>query len=88
MTEHPSLYFYTKRSKYFCICNILYMFFHSLEYFTQKCTILLLMTKMEVSWKYDIQNGYARIIPPKIPDRISLILINYNITASNTRKDF
>jgi hypothetical protein len=45
------------------------------------------MTKMEVSWKYDIQNGYAKIIPPKIPDRISLMLINYNITTSNTRKD-
>jgi hypothetical protein len=33
------------------------------------------MTKMEFSWKYDIQNGYAKIIPPKIPDRISLMLI-------------
>jgi hypothetical protein len=33
------------------------------------------MTKMEVSWKYDIQNGYAKIIPPKIPDSISLMLI-------------
>jgi hypothetical protein len=30
---------------------------------------------MEVSWKYDIQNEYAKIIPPKIPDRISLMLI-------------
>jgi hypothetical protein len=30
---------------------------------------------MEFSWKYDIQNGYAKIIPPKIPDRISLMLI-------------
>jgi hypothetical protein len=45
------------------------------------------MTKMEVSWIYDIQNGYAKIIPPKILDRISLMLINYNITTSNTRKD-
>jgi hypothetical protein len=65
----------------------LYMFFHTLKQCTHKCTILLLMTKMEVSWKYDIQNGYAKIIPPKIPDRISLMLISYNITTSNTRKD-
>jgi hypothetical protein len=33
------------------------------------------MTKIEVSWKYDIQNGYAEIIRPKIPDWISLMLI-------------
>jgi hypothetical protein len=45
------------------------------------------MNKMEVSWKYDIQNEYAKIIPPKILDRISLMLITYNITTSNTRKD-
>jgi hypothetical protein len=45
------------------------------------------MTKMEVSWKYDIQNRYAKIIPPKILNRISLMLINYNITTSNTRKE-
>jgi hypothetical protein len=45
------------------------------------------MTNMEVRWKYDIQNGYAKIIPPKIPDRISLMLINYNIRTSYTRKD-
>jgi hypothetical protein len=32
------------------------------------------MTKREVGWKYNIQNGYAKIIPPKIPDRISLML--------------
>jgi hypothetical protein len=30
---------------------------------------------MKVSWKYDIQNGNAKIIPPKIPDRISPMLI-------------
>jgi hypothetical protein len=45
------------------------------------------MTNMEVSWKYDIQNGYAKLIPPKIPNRISLMLKNYNITTSNTRKE-
>jgi hypothetical protein len=39
---------------------------------------------MEVSWKYDIQNGYAKIIPPTIPDRISLMLVNYNIATSST----
>jgi hypothetical protein len=79
--------FLYKRSKYFCICNILYMFFHALDECTHKCTILLLMTKMEVSWEYDIQNRYAKIIPPKILDRISLMLINYNIKTSNTRED-
>jgi hypothetical protein len=42
---------------------------------------------MEVSWEYDIQNGYTKKTPPKIPDRISLMLIAYNITTSNTRKD-
>jgi hypothetical protein len=42
---------------------------------------------MEVSWEYDIQNEYANIIPPKFLDRISLMLITYNITTSNTRKD-
>jgi hypothetical protein len=56
------------------------MFFHTLKQCTHKCTILVLMTNMEVSWKYDIQNGYAKIIPPKILDRISLMLMNYNIT--------
>jgi hypothetical protein len=45
------------------------------------------MTKMEVSWTYDIQNGHDRIIPPKILDRISLMLINNSIKTSNTRKD-
>jgi hypothetical protein len=30
---------------------------------------------MEVSWKYDIQKGYAKVIPPKIPDRISLMIM-------------
>jgi hypothetical protein len=34
------------------------------------------MTKIEFSWKYDIQNGYAKIITHKIPDRISPMLIN------------
>jgi hypothetical protein len=33
------------------------MFFHTLNQCTHTCAILLLMTKMEVSWKYDIQNG-------------------------------
>jgi hypothetical protein len=37
--------------------------------------IHLMMTKMEFSWNYDILNGYAKIIPPKIPDRISRMLI-------------
>jgi hypothetical protein len=70
----PPIFLY-KRSKYFCISDILHMFFHTLKKCTHKCTILLLMAKMEVSWKYDIQNGYAKIISPKIPDRISLMLI-------------
>jgi hypothetical protein len=42
---------------------------------------------MEVSWKYDIQKGYAKIIPPKIPDRISLMLTDNNIITFNKRKD-
>jgi hypothetical protein len=45
------------------------------------------MIKMEVRWKYYIQNGYGKIMPPKTPDRISLMLINYNITTSNMWKD-